>query len=100
RVRHDWQLRRNTAAYPRAWIVHYARLRPFASDPLERARLMRALAFMDDPIWSDNRQPVLDLRLVALIETDDKERLREFISLTPVGPKESVAVVKYEPQRV
>jgi uncharacterized membrane protein YfhO len=38
--------------------------------------------------------------MVALIETDDREGLKRFISTTPVGPSESVRVVKHEPQRV
>jgi hypothetical protein len=99
-VRQDWQLRRNRAAYPRAWIVHHARIRPPATDPDARARLMRTLAFMNDPIWREPDRTVLDLHQVALIETDDAERLKEFLSPTPVGPLESIAVVKYEPQRV
>jgi hypothetical protein len=96
----DWQLRRNRAAYPRAWVVHYARIRPPAADLVERASLMGTLAFMNDPIWTDNDRPVFDLRQAALIETDDKAALRGFSSRTPVGPSESVSVVKYEPQRV
>jgi hypothetical protein len=55
---------------------------------------------VNDPIWSERGRPVLDLRQTALIETNDKERLIGFLSRTPVGPSESVAVVKYEPQRV
>jgi len=55
---------------------------------------------MNDPLWNDPSRTVLDLRAVALIETDDKESLRGFISPSPVGRSESVAVVKYEPQRV
>ena len=35
-----------------------------------------------------------------MIETDDKEALKKFLSPTPVGTSESVAVVKHEPQRV
>ena len=35
-----------------------------------------------------------------MIETDDAERLEGFVSPTPVGPLESVAVVEYQPQRV
>ena len=35
-MRQDWQLRRNRAAYPRAWVVHHARIRPPAADPDER----------------------------------------------------------------
>jgi len=99
-VRQDWQLRRNRASYPRAWLVHYARFRPPVRDPDARAGLIRSLAFMNDPLWNDPSRTVLDLRAVALIETDDKESLRGFISPSPVGRSESVAVVKYEPQRV
>ena len=55
---------------------------------------------MNDPIWSERDRPVLDLRQAALIETDDKEGLKGFLSRTPVGPSERVAVIQYEPQRV
>ena len=55
---------------------------------------------MNDPIWRESRQSVLDLRQVAVVETADREPLRKFISATPVGPSESVAIVKYDPQRV
>jgi hypothetical protein len=99
-VRRDWQLLRNRAAYPRAWLVHHARLRPPSADPEARARLLRTMLFMNDPIWRQRDGTVLDLRQVALIETDDPERLRGFLAPTPVGPAESVAVVRYEPQRV
>jgi hypothetical protein len=61
---------------------------------------MRTLAFMNDPIWRDNDRTVLDLRQVALIETDDPQALQGFLSPTPVAPSESVEVVRYEPQRV
>ena len=43
--------------------------------------------YMNDPIWSERGQPVLDLRQTALIETDDKESLRGFLSRTAVGPR-------------
>ena len=55
---------------------------------------------MNDPIWSERGQTVLDLRLVALIETENKEALKEFIAPRQVGPSESVVITKYEPQRV
>jgi hypothetical protein len=61
---------------------------------------MRTLTFMNDPVWSERGQTVLDLRLVAVIETDKKEGLKEFLSPNPVGPRESVTIVKHEPQRV
>jgi hypothetical protein len=99
-VREDWQLRRNRAAYPRAWVVHYARIRPPATDPDARSSLLRTLVFMNDPIWKENNRPVFDLRQAALIETDDEAALQGFSSRTPVGPTESVAVVNHEPQRI
>jgi hypothetical protein len=99
-VRQDWQLRRNRAAYPRAWIVHHARIREPAADPQARAGLIRTLTFMNDPIWREGGRTVLDLRQMAVIETDEAERLKGFLSPTPVGPAESVAVVAHQPQRV
>jgi hypothetical protein len=99
-VRHDWQLRRNRAVYPRAWIVHSARVRPLTSRADVRDRLMDGLLFMNDPIWNEPDRPVYNLRESALIETDDREGLKTFLPGTPAGPTESVAVVKYEPQRV
>ena len=96
----DWQLLRNKAAYPRAWLVHHARVYPLTTSPEVRASLMRTLAFMNDPLWRENDRTVLDLHQAALIETDDEKALRGFLSPTPVGPTETVKVVRYEPQRV
>src|SRR5207302_1198026 len=42
-VRKDWQLRRNRAAYPRAWVVHSAQVRAPASDPDTTAQRIRTL---------------------------------------------------------
>jgi Bacterial membrane protein YfhO len=99
-VRHDWQLRRNRAVYPRAWLVHSARVRPLASRPDVRDRLTDSLIFMNDPIWNDRDRPVYNLRESALIETDDREGLKKFLPGTPIGPTESVAVTAYDPTRV
>jgi hypothetical protein len=99
-VRQDWQLRRNKTAFPRAWVVHSARVRSPARDLSAQAEMMKALLFMNDPIWSDPARPVLDLHQTALIEVDDKGGLKGVLSPTPVGSSESVTVVKHEPQRV
>ncbi len=99
-VRQDWQLRRNRAAYPRAWLVHHARFRPPARDTAARAELIKTLAFMNDSVWSDSRRTVLDLRSVALIEATDKEALKGVIYPRTVAPSEFVTVVRHEPQRV
>ncbi len=99
-VRQGWQLRRNQAVYPRAWVVHSAQLHAPAADADTRARMIRVLTYMNDSIWSDAGRHALDLRQTALIEVDDKEVLKGFLSPTPVGPSESVSVKKHEPQRV
>ena len=99
-LRHDWQLRRNLDVYPRAWIVHSAQVRSPASDSGTRAQYIRTVIYMNDPIWSEPGRPVLDLRQTALIETNDKASLKGYLSRAALGPSESVAVVKYQPQRV
>jgi len=70
-VRQDWQLRRNRAAFPRAWLVHGARVRTPARTRAERDELLQALLFMNDPLWSDREGPAFDLRAAAWIETDN-----------------------------
>jgi hypothetical protein len=99
-VHEDWQLRRNKASYPRAWVVHSARVRSPARDLEAREAMMRALGARNDPIDSESDRPVLDLRQTALIEVDDMEGLKGHVSPTPVKPSESVRVVENEPQRV
>jgi hypothetical protein len=99
-LQHDWHLRRNTAAYPRAWVVHSALLRPPSSDAETRARMIRALTYMNDRFWSEGDRPVVDLRQTALIETEDKDALKPFLSPAAAGRSEPVEVVKYEPHRV
>ena len=99
-VVNDWQIRRNRAAYPRAWLVHYARVRPPATSLDDRQELMGRLLFMNDPIWNLPGRDVLDLRAMAWIETDDPASLRGTIARRPVEPSESATVTRHEPQRV
>jgi hypothetical protein len=99
-VDQDWQLRRNRSAFPRAWVVHDARVRAPAAGPDDRDAMMGALLFMNDPIWSDPDREVLDLRATALIETDDRDRLLGSLAPGPAGPSEAVVVVAHGPQRV
>jgi hypothetical protein len=107
REHEDWQLFRNKDAYPRAWLVHFVRVRTpvqetsstprSAGDKLE---LMKKLVYKEDPFWRDPDRQVYDLRSMAFIETDQSQGLAGYVSRTPVGPGESVTVTRYEPQRV
>ena len=86
--------------FPSRWLVHYARIRPPPEDFRARDEMIGTLAFMNDPVWRDPRRNALDLRTVALVESNDRDALKGFIYPRPVGPSESVTVAAHEPQRV
>jgi hypothetical protein len=99
----DWQLLRNRAAYPRAWIVHKARFaKPIRGLTFEdRGEMMQEILFANDAFWFDPARRVYDPRVVAWIETDDARPLAPYIRGRPgPDPAESVTVTRYEPQRV
>src|SRR5262249_51743877 len=103
----DWQLLRNEAAFPRAWLVHSARVVPpvtgrrlDARGDDDRLLLMRDLLYKDDPFWSDPSRSVVDLRATAIVESDDPGQLTGFLPGGAIGPSERVAITRYEPQRV
>jgi hypothetical protein len=101
--RQDVQIRRNTAAFPRAWIVHEVRaVKPVEGQPeAERKRLMDRLLFANDPLWHDPDRPVADLRRMAFIETSEPEAFRAYRGVEePSRTAESVAIVRDNPQRV
>lgn len=102
RTDRDWQLLRNEATYPRAWVVHDARL----VDPVSRsdtdslAREMQRLLFQNDRIWNDPMRPVINLRTTALIESRDPNAVKGYLSTGGVSNPEQVRVVSHEPGRV
>jgi hypothetical protein len=103
----DWMLLKNQSAFPRAWLVHYARVRKPVSIPRlkdepddERLALLQDLLYENDAFWSDPHRPVHDLHSMAFIETDQPAGLAGYIARRPVGPTESVTITRYEPQRV
>jgi hypothetical protein len=105
--RADWMLLKNNTAFPRAWLVHLARVRKPVSIPRlrdqpddERLGLLQEILYGADAFWNDPTRPLFDLRAMAFIETDDPARLSGFISPTPVAPGESVTITKYQSQRV
>ena len=61
---------------------------------------MKNLVYKEDPFWRDPDRQVYDLRSMAFVETDQPQGLAGYVSRTAVGPTESVAVTRYEPQRV
>jgi hypothetical protein len=107
REHQDWQVVRNKDTFPRAWLVHFARIRGaytgMAAHPAvgdEKLELVKDLVYKEDPVWVEPGRRVYDLRAMAFVETDQPQQLAGYISRAPVGPVESVEVARHEPQRV
>jgi hypothetical protein len=107
REHEDWQLLRNKDAYPRAWLVHFVRVRapvteldPTPSARTDRLELMKNLVYKDDPFWRVPDRRVYDLRAMAFVETDRPQDLAGYVARAAVTPTESVTISRYEPQRV
>lgn len=98
--RQDWQLLRNKTAYPRAWIVHHARIVPPATDPDARQQLVDEIAYAKDVFWSEPGRRVADPQTMAWIEIDDRKALQGALSRTNPDATESVTVTRDEPLRV
>jgi hypothetical protein len=100
----DVQVRRNRAAFPRAWAVHDARLiRPLAgAQTTSRAweLLVARLGFPDDPSASDPTRAATDLRTMAYVETDDPSVLVAYLPRSAADPSERVTVQYDGPSRV
>jgi hypothetical protein len=98
----DWQLMRNEAAYPRAWVVHNATMLP----PIrglgrkDREAPMFEILYQNDPFWSVPNRPVYDPRTRAWLEVDDRKLVDPYLSRTEVRPGEAPRIVRYEPERV
>ncbi len=77
----DVQVRRNRRAFPRAWVVHGARLiRPIdESHPAERDALIARLRSADagDPAPASSQRP--ELLRIAHIETDDPAAVAAYL---------------------
>ena len=103
----DWMLLKNLSAFPRAWLVHYARVRKPVSvlrlkdqPDDDRLALLQDLLYENDAFWSD--PPPTDLRPAhdGLRRDRSTGGLTGFSARTPVAPTESVTITEYEPQRV
>jgi hypothetical protein len=98
----NWQLLRNKEAFPRAWLVHHARVRrPVRGrDDPDRVELMQDLVYQADPFLREPGRPVYDPWVMGFVETDRPQDLAGYVSRAAVTRFESVAITRYEPQRV
>ena len=97
----DWRLVRNLNAFPRAWVVHDARIRrPINGlNRKDRESLMFEILYPNDPFWNDGVE-AFDPRTIAWIETEDAGSIRDSLSRAAPLPSEAPRIVRYEPQRV
>jgi hypothetical protein len=99
----DFQILRNKAAYPRAWIVHEMRVYPTIKGLGRRDRepVMTEMLFPSDPFWFDVGREVFDPRVLTWIDEADQQRVRPFmVGRARSGSSEGVKIDVYEPQRV
>jgi hypothetical protein len=97
----DFQILRNRAAYPRAWVVHRARLLDLGRGaPAGRRALMDEILFQNDDLWHDDARRVYDPRDVAWIEGAERKLIMPALSGARRDPTESVDVIRSEPGTV
>ena len=99
--REDFQIFRNRAAFPRAWVVHSARF-PAIRDrgPEGRRVLMGEILFQNDDLWHDDARRVYDPREVAWIEGVERKLVAPGLSGTGRDASEEVRVIREDPCRV
>jgi hypothetical protein len=102
RLAEDWQILRNKAAYPRAWIVHRVRpIRPLAgSGRRDREAVMAEILYQADPFWNEPGRIPWDPREVAWVESDRAGDLAPAPSGGPADPDEGATITASGPQRV
>jgi hypothetical protein len=97
----DFQVLRNRAAYPRAWVVHRARfpgVRDRGSD--RRNAMMTEVLFQNDDLWHDDARRVYDPKEVAWIEEAERKLVTPKLSGARRDPSESVDVIQDSPVTV
>jgi hypothetical protein len=100
----DVRILRNEAAFPRAWIVHQARVLPPIAGRrnTERRALMEEILFENDAFWHEPGRPVYDPRVLAWVETDRPAALTRFLpgGMATPDASETVTITRDDPQRV
>jgi hypothetical protein len=99
---HDYQIRRNLDAFPRAWVVHDSRALPTsrASSREGRAPPMQEILFSNDLSWPDPARAVYDPRRYVWLEDSVRPGLAECLSGGDPSNIEAVRVVRREPDRI
>ncbi|MDR3635066.1 MAG: hypothetical protein P4L84_14775 [Isosphaeraceae bacterium] len=90
----------NEDAYPRAWVVHRARVRPPGRDSRARRDALEEIRYPADEFWFEPAKTVYDPHHVAWVETDEPAVVQRSLSQADPDDSERVAFVRYGPQEV
>jgi hypothetical protein len=99
---HDYQIRRNLNAYPRAWVVHDSRSAPAfrGLGRAERDLPMQEILFSNDMSWPDPARIAYDPRRYVWLEDSVRGELAAYLSGDSPSTGETVRVVEAAPDRV
>jgi hypothetical protein len=97
----DYKVLRNRQHFPRAWVVHDARMTvPVTGLSADsRSQAMQEILYGADEIWNDATQVAYDPRKIAWMGNDDALALRAYLSGEVTRPSEQVKVTYPNPQQ-
>jgi hypothetical protein len=97
----DWQILRNKAVYPRAWVVHQIRYTQPIQSLLrkDRKHLMEEMLYQADRLWYASDRLLLDPKQLAWVE-GAVGSLAQFDAGGPPDESETVKFLSNTPQRV
>jgi hypothetical protein len=98
----DFQIWKNEAAYPRAWVVHNARfvkeVKGLSRD--NRVNTMYEIIYNADYLWNDAQLTLFDPHKTAWIDQSEQLALAPFVKGQSPRPGETVTVSYPDPQHV
>ena len=97
----DFRIMRNLQEFPRAWVVHNARMTlPISGVSREtRSAAFQEIMHAGDRIWNDSTQRVYDPHSLAWVGNDDMIALGPYLSGERPRASETVKVTYPDPQR-
>jgi Bacterial membrane protein YfhO len=97
---YDFKVLRNLQEYPRAWVVHNARMTlPISGlSRATRSEAFQEILHAGDRLWNDSTQHVYDPRNLAWVSNEDMFDLRKYLSGEKTRTSESVKVSYPDPQ--
>jgi Bacterial membrane protein YfhO len=98
----DFQVRRNIACYPRAWVVHQARFIPNTDDVDRQSRNgpIQDILYSGERLWRQSGRAVFDPRQIVWIDERQRESVQKGLSQAITTSNETAAITRYEPTRV